>query len=103
MDLSPQETKEKCVKLGISSALMIVLGYPGEISDSNTTRWIFWALAMVFFVYIVYTLFVGLSDAVKNQESDAQGLVNSARWVTVLSWCTYPVVYVFPMIGLTGA
>merc|ERR1712153_133879 len=53
------------VKLGAAAALMIVLGYPGEISDSNGTRWLFWALAMIPFCYIVYTLFVGLADSVK--------------------------------------
>ena len=24
-------------------------------------------------------------------------------WATVISWCTYPVVYLFPFLGLTGA
>ena len=25
------------------------------------------------------------------------------QWVTVLSWLTYPVVYIFPMLGFKGA
>lgn len=103
MDLSSAETRAYCIRLGLSAAIMIVLGYPGEISDSHGTRWMFWALAMLPFIFIVYTLFVGLSDAVANQPEDARGLVNGARWVTVLSWCTYPIVYIFPMLGLEGA
>jgi bacteriorhodopsin len=102
MDLSPEETQSQCAKLGAAAALMIVLGYPGEITDVSSTRWMFWTLAMIPFLFIIYTLFVGLSDAVKNQ-GPAEGLVNAARWITVLSWCTYPVIYVLPMLGLTGA
>jgi len=77
---------------------MIVLGYPGEISDDSPTRWIFWVLAMIPFLYIVFVLFVGLKDAVEKQPDSARGLVNMARWVTVISWCTYPAVFVLPMI-----
>merc|ERR1711937_1102223 len=31
MNLSPEETVEKSWKLGVSSALMIITGYPGEL------------------------------------------------------------------------
>ncbi len=30
-------------------------------------------------------------------------LIFRAQWVTVVSWWTYPVVYVFRMIGFSGA
>merc|ERR1712079_216620 len=30
-------------------------------------------------------------------------LVFRAQWVTVVSWLTYPVVYIFPMLGFKGA
>ncbi len=30
-------------------------------------------------------------------------MVSRAQVVTVLSWLTYPVVYVFPMLGFSGA
>ena len=32
----------------------------------------------------------------------ARGLVSAARWLTVVSWLFYPIVFVFPMIGFTG-
>jgi bacteriorhodopsin len=103
MNLEPDATRSNCLKLGGAAALMIVLGYPGEVSASMGTRWLFWALAMVPFVYIVWTLFVGLSESVADQPERARGLVNGARWVTVLSWCTYPIVYILPMLGVSGA
>lgn len=102
MGLPADESFKQCVKLGLSSALMIVLGYPGEVADNNTTRWVFWSLAMLPFIFIVYTLFFGLRAAVESQ-GDAKSLVKAACWVTVISWCTYPFVYLFPLMGLTGA
>merc|ERR1719265_1170971 len=74
MGLPPDESYKQCVKLGLSSALMIVLGYPGEVATSNTVRWVFWALAMIPFIFIVYTLFFGLRAAVDSQ-GDARSLV----------------------------
>merc|ERR1712107_565050 len=68
------------------------------------TRWMYWAGAMLPFVFIVYTLLIGLADAT-NAEPDKSiaSLIQRAQLVTVISWLTYPVVYVFPMLGLTGA
>merc|ERR1711975_48941 len=60
MKLSEAETFNRCVTLGVSSALMIANGYPGEITADPSTRWLFWALSMAPFCYIVYTLFVGI-------------------------------------------
>jgi len=102
MGLPDAETQQRCWSLGSAAAVMIVLGYPGEITDATGTRWIFWSLAMIPFIYIVYTLFFGLSASIANQ-GDAESLVRAACYLTVISWCTYPVVYIFPMIGLTGA
>jgi len=103
MRLGPEETTYQCTKLGSLAAIMVILGYPGEISNDSSTRWMFWAAAMVPFVAIVYSLFVGLSSSVAEQPKSARGLVDKARWITVLSWCTYPIVYAFPMLGITGA
>ena len=102
MRLSTAETTAKITKLGSLAALMVVLGYPGEISDISSTKWIWWALAMIPFLIIVYDLFVGLSDAISRQPDSARGLVSLARTVTVVSWCFYPIVFVFPMIGFKG-
>lgn len=103
MRLSPSETTAKSTKLGMLAALMVALGYPGEISDVSGTRWLWWGLAMLPFLVIVYDLFVGLSDAIAKQPASARGLVSLARYVTVISWCFYPIVFIFPMIGFTGS
>jgi len=100
MQLPADESFKTCLKLGSAAALMVVLGYPGEVSDDKGVRWVFWALAMLPFMYIVYSLFIGLRNAIDAQPHEVRGLVNTARWVTVVSWCFYPVVFLIPM--LTG-
>jgi len=59
---------------------------------------------MAFFLYIVYELLVGLAAAT-NSEADPviKGKIQTAQVMTVISWCTYPVVYLFPMFGINAA
>merc|ERR1712097_23869 len=87
------------------SALMIVSGYKGELvlTGNLGPRWTSFFLSFAFFLYIVYTLLVGLSDAT-NSESDpaVKRMIGNAQAWTCLSWCTYPIVYIFPMLGFTG-
>merc|ERR1712146_850389 len=101
------ETVSKATSLGVASGLMIILGYPGELllkQDQLGGRWKFWILAMIPFCYVVYTLLVGLKDAT-DREPD-KNISSEIRWaqvMTVVSWCTYPIVYIIPMFGATGA
>merc|ERR1711865_1237388 len=55
MGLSPSETKSRCTPLGVSAALMILFGYPGEVTGEIAPRMLFWCISMVPFCYIVYT------------------------------------------------
>jgi bacteriorhodopsin len=102
MRLSAGETKSKSIRLGSLAALMILLGYPGEISGDPSTRWIWWTLSMIPFTIILVELFGGLKQAIAAQPEGVKGLVKGARTLTIASWCFYPVVFVLPMLGLTG-
>lgn len=102
MRLSASETFKKSLRLGGLAALMIVLGYPGEIADAAGTRWLWWSLSMIPFLWIVYELFVGLKDAQDAQPEAAKSLVGIARFLVVASWAFYPIVFLFPMLGLDG-
>jgi bacteriorhodopsin len=106
MKLSEEEYSSKAWALGLSSALMIVSGYYGElvVSGDLTPRWLCWFVSMGFFLYIVYELLVGLAAAT-NSETDPviKGKIQTAQIMTVISWCTYPVVYLFPMFGINAA
>merc|ERR1711912_82952 len=99
MRLSEEETFQRCTTLGVGSALMILNGYPGETSGEAGTRWTFWFLSMLPFTYIVYTLFVGLKESRDAQPECVRDQVKWACWATVISWCTYPIVYILPMMS----
>ncbi len=103
MKLSRENTIKKSVSLGLAAAIMVILGYPGEISADPGTRWLWWALAMIPFLYIVYHLFFGLRHSIKAQPEPVRGLVTASCYLTVVAWCFYPIVFLFPMLGLEGA
>merc|ERR1712134_228163 len=78
MKLPDDVFSAKAKTLGLGSALMIISGYYGE-------------------------LFVGLAAATaQEQDPVIKGKIQQAQVWTVVSWCTYPVVYLFPMVGLGG-
>merc|ERR1712078_532628 len=113
MDMSNEEKQKQSAVLGTASGLMILVGYPGELITEGpqlSSRWMFWAAAMVPFLYIVYMLLKGLDSAMKAEEQKDNAravkiapMIRTAQLMTVVSWCTYPIVYVFPMIGFPGA
>jgi bacteriorhodopsin len=106
MKLDDETYSAKAWSLGVCSALMIVSGYYGELTVSGdlTPRWICWFVSMLFFLYIVYELLVGLAEATKS-ESDpvVRSKIEVVQFMTVISWCTYPVVYLFPMFGISAS
>jgi len=106
MKITPQQLNTKGWLLGTGSALMIVSGYYGElfVTGDLAPRWNCWYLSMCFFLYIVYELMIGLSAATRDETDPVvRGKIRSAQVMTVISWCTYPVVYLFPMWGMGGA
>jgi len=106
MNLDEAVYNDKAKTLGVGSALMIVSGYYGELTVSGdlTPRWICWVLSMSFFVYIVYELLVGLKEATDSEKDQVvKGKIQLAQVMTVISWCTYPVVYLFPMLGIAAS
>jgi len=106
MNLDEETYSSKSKTLGVGSALMIVSGYYGELTVSGdlTSRWICWALSMVFFCYIVFELLVGLKAATESETDPVvKGKIELAKLMTVVSWCTYPIVYLFPMLGISAA
>merc|ERR1712024_28028 len=106
MKLDEATFSSKAWVLGVGSAMMIVSGYYGElvITGDLTPRWVCWFASMSFFLYIVYELLVGLSAATASEADPAvAGKIKTAQVMTVISWCTYPVVYLFPMLGVQAA
>ena len=48
-------------------------------------------------------LLVGLKEAIASEANPkVAAMLTQVCWATVISWCTYPVVYLFPMFGFDG-
>ena len=103
MRLSADETISKSLKLGSAAALMIILGYPGEIATDFNTRFLWGTLSAIPFVYIMWQLFAGLGASINNQHESVRGLVKNARLLTFASWGFYPIVYMIPYTNLAGS
>merc|ERR1711988_612229 len=106
MKLDEATFSSKAWVLGVGSALMIVSGYYGElvVTGDLTPRWVCWFASMAFFLYIVYELLVGLAAATASEADPViASKIGTAQVMTVISWCTYPVVYLFPMLGVQAA
>ena len=57
---------------------------------------------MGLFLDIVYELLVGLAAATASEaDPEIAKKSHAAQVMTVISWCTYPIVYLFPMFGLS--
>jgi len=102
MKLSKAETLSRSVKLGGAAALMIILGYPGEVSENVGTRAIFWILSMIPFMYIVRELVIGLKESIAKQPDNVKDLISKAAILVVASWAFYPIVYLLPLLGVSG-
>jgi len=104
MKLTDEEYKQKSWNLGMQSALMIVSGYYGELVVKGTLldlwpRWLCWLISMYFFKNIVEELLYGLAAATESEaDVEIANKIRVAQKMTVISWCTYPVVYLFPMV-----
>ena len=85
-----------------ATVLMIALGYPGEVSDSNGTKWLFWVLAMLPFLYILYVLLGELKAAKARETGAVAGAIKNAAVVLLVTWCVYPIAYLFPVIFDAG-
>ena len=99
MALARAEQRTLLYKLVPSSALMIALGYPGEIATATGTRLLFGILSTIPFLYIIYVLFVELSRSVARQPREVQGMIKGLRVALVALWCVYPIAFAFPIIG----
>jgi len=106
MDLPKGESGPLAFKLGLAAALMIILGYPGEVSGSEELFGArgFWGTASsIPFVYILYVLFTGLGDVIQKQSARVSTLLSNARLLLLFTWGFYPIVYMAPFFGWTGA
>ncbi len=80
-----------------ASALMIGLGYPGEISGDNVVRNVFGLLSTIPFLYILYVLFVELTRSLDRQPEAVRNTVSRIRFLLLATWGVYPIAYIIPL------
>ncbi|MCX6418994.1 MAG: bacteriorhodopsin-like [Actinobacteria bacterium] len=90
-------------KLVPASALMIVLGYPGEISNMTSTKLVWGALSTIPFVFILYVLYVELGKSLDKQPPEVSASIGRLRILLIATWGVYPISYLMPVFGLDGA
>lgn len=101
--INPRNRGRLTFSLAAAAALMVILGYPGEIAADNATRALWGFLSTIPFVYIVWQLFSGLSDAIKEQPEEARVLVRNVRLLLLATWGFYPIVFMLPFLNIAGA
>ena len=90
-------------KLVIASALMIILGYPGELSADTGTR-VAWGLAStVPFLYILWVLYSELGKAAADNSGETKVLLRNTQLLLLGTWGFYPIAYLLPVLGISGA
>jgi len=99
MALGRATQRSLLVKLVPASALMILLGYPGEVATAAGTRALWGALSTVPFLYLLYVLFVELSKSLDRQPDEVKHTIRMLRLALVGLWGVYPIAYLFPIIG----
>jgi len=94
--LEKSKARSLLIRLVVAAALMIGLGYPGEvISDPSgwSARVVWGALSSVPFFYILYVLWVELTNSLATQPVAARRLIEVARLVLLITWAVYPIAY----------
>ncbi len=90
-------------QLMVAAALMIALGYPGEIAGDNGTRLIWGTLSTIPFAYILYVLWIQLANSMERQPASVRVLVRNIRLLLLATWGFYPIAYLIPVFGLSGS
>ena len=104
--LAKDKQSSMLTKLVVAAFLMILLGYSGEIlmDDSMfSMRGLWGLLSTIPFIYIVYVLWGELGTAMADQSGKVQVLFRNIRLLLLATWGFYPIVYMAPFFGWTGA
>jgi len=82
-----------------ASALMIILGYPGDAGE----KWfglgapVWGALSTIPFLYILYILFVELGKSLQRQSERVRVFVRNLRLLLLGTWGVYPISFILNM------
>lgn len=103
MTLAPGKKGWLTFRLATAAALMVILGYPGEVAADTGTRALWGFISTLPFLYILYELFVGLGPAIQQETGQAKVLLRNIRLLLLGTWGFYPIVYLIPIVFADAA
>jgi bacteriorhodopsin len=99
LKLTKGQTRSLLVRLTAAAIAMILLGWPGEVSDPDSAARTVWGVASTIpFLYILYVLFVELSRSLHRQSGAVRKLVDGLRYIILITWGIYPLAYIAPSV-----
>ena len=98
LGVTADRRKKLMTSLVPATVLMIGLGYPGETSANETTKWTFWVLSMIPFLYILFTLSGELKAAKARETGAVSTSITNATRILLLTWLVYPIAYLIPVV-----
>lgn len=103
LGLPRERRRSVLVRLVPAAALMILLGYPGELTAEILPKAIWGTLSTIPFVYILWVLFSELGSSINDQPESVRATVKNLRWILLATWGVYPLAYMIPFITDAGA
>ncbi len=107
LGLSRPVTASLIAKLAFASFLMIVLGYVGELDRTSKSiasqRGLWGTLSTIPFLYILVVLIGEIRASMKRSSEQVSILLRNTALLTLFAWGFYPIAYMAPFFGLTGA
>lgn len=99
LKLDKGKTRSLLVRLTVAALAMIIAGFPGEIAAANSAAKIVWGiLGTLPFLYILYVLFIELSNSLGRQAPGVTRLLSALRWILLATWTVYPIAYILPAV-----
>ncbi len=101
--LTKEKSRSLLIRLSLAATAMILLGYPGEVAADLTTKMVFFTASMIPFLYILSVLWGELGRSLERQPQSVKDMVSGARVITLVTWSFYPLAFLAPVVGLSGA
>ena len=98
LGVTADRRKKLMTSLVPATVLMIGLGYPGETSANESTKWTFWVLSMIPFLYILFTLSGELKAAKARETGAVSKSISNATKILLVTWLVYPIAYLIPVV-----
>ena len=91
-------------KLLTASLVMLIAGYVGEVGAQDgvgAMTWIWFAVGMSGWLYIIHQIFAGEASRLSNRYGTAASKTcfNALRWIVTVGWAIYPLGYLLGYIG----